>query len=79
MITLELALEIVDAHPPRDKRRVDHQLAVQRRVGANTLDHQLIQRLSHFDQRGFSRITIGDQLADQAVVMRRYGLPTVHV
>ena len=48
-------------------------------IGANTVDHKFIERLAHFDQRGLSCVGKGDQLANQAVVVRRYCITTVNM
>ena len=48
-------------------------------VGANTVDHQLIQRLPHLDQCGFPGIRKGNQFADETVVMWRHGIAAIDV
>ena len=65
--------------PPLDELRVDHQLAVQRDVGLDALDHHLRQRDAHARDRLLARVAVGDELADHRVVVRRHEVVGVDV
>mmetsp|Transcript_16628 Transcript_16628/g.27222 ORF Transcript_16628/g.27222 Transcript_16628/m.27222 type:complete len:314 (+) Transcript_16628:135-1076(+) len=64
--------EVVDAGAAFDELRVGHQLAVQRDVGLDALDHRLAQRDAHACQGLIAGVAVDDDLADHAVVVRRH-------
>src|SRR5471030_113259 len=55
-----------------DEAGVDHQLAVQRDIGRDALDHHFRQRDLHAADRLFARGAVSDDLADHRIVVRRY-------
>src|SRR5207344_377821 len=75
----ELLLEIVDARPAAQETRVDEELLVQRNVRLDAFDHHLRQRDPHPPDRLIARRAVGDDLADQRVVVRRDDVALVDV
>ena len=58
---------------------VAHQVPVQRGVGANALNHQLVQGLAHPGQGHLPVLAEADDLGDQRVVEGRHGVAVVEV
>ena len=79
MLVFLLALEVMNTDATRHERAVGHELTMQGSVGADAVHHQLVERLTHFDQCGLSRVGKSDQLADQTVIVRWHGVATVNV
>ena len=75
----QLTFEIVNTHSTRNKRRVNNQLTMQGRIGANTIDDQLIERLPHFTERDIASFAVRNELADQAAVVGKYLIAAVSV
>src|SRR5258708_21940964 len=67
----DLFLEVMDVHAAADERRVVHQLLVERDVGLDALDHHLGERYPHARERLLTRVAVGDELADERVVVGR--------
>src|SRR5262249_36819185 len=59
----EPAFEVVDAGAAIDELGIQHQLAVQRDIGLDALDHRLRQRGAHARQRLLARVAVDDDLA----------------
>lgn len=58
---------------------VTGQITVQRDVGLDPVDNDLVQRITHARHGFVTGCAVGDQLADQRVVVRRNGIATVQV
>ena len=61
------------------ERSVREDLLVQRGVRLDSLDHHLGKRVAHAGDRRVTRVSVGDELGDQRVVMRRYGVTGIHM
>src|SRR3990167_6004979 len=70
--------KVVDVGATGDKAGVPHQLAVQRDVGLDALDHRLGERGAHAGQRLFARVTVHDDLADHRVELKSTPLNSTH-
>src|SRR5437016_7879952 len=72
-------LEIVDVGAALLEGGVIADLLMQRHVGLDTFDHHLRERILHARDRGFARVAVRDDLADQRVVVRRHVVARIHV
>ena len=52
---------------------------MERRIGPNTLNNELVECLTHLSKCSRSGITMGNQFTDQTVVMRRHGITVIDV
>src|SRR5690606_23091575 len=64
--------EVVDVGAAGHEVGVDHDLAVQRDVGLDALDHHFTERGAHARQRLLARVAVHDDLADHGVVVGRH-------
>ena len=51
--------------PARFERFVPHEVPMQGGIGADTLNHQLIEGLAHPGKGGFAGVSVADHLGDQ--------------
>ena len=65
--------------PPRRKAASVQQFLVQRDVGLDALHHHLGQRDAHPRDRLLARLAVGDDLADQGIVVGRHEVVGVDV
>src|SRR5436305_702112 len=65
-----LFLEVVDADAAPHEGGVVHELLVKGYVGLDAFDHHLGERNAHARDSLLTGIAVGEQLADQRVVMR---------
>src|SRR5690606_35674431 len=75
----EFLFQVVDVHATLAETLIAYQLPVQWGVGLDAVDHQLVQGIAHPRQRLVTGGAVGDQLADQRVVVRRYLVTAVQV
>ncbi len=61
----------MDARAALAKARIGEDALVERHVGLHPFDDQLIERDAHAGDRGFPIGAMGDELADQRIVVRR--------
>src|SRR5690625_2899164 len=52
---------------------------MQGNVGANTVDHGFIQRVTHARERFLTSLAVGDDLGNHGVVIGRHGITAVQV
>src|SRR5690606_18401641 len=75
----ECLFQVVDVHATLAETLIAYQLPVQWGVGLDAVDHQLVQGIAHPRQRLVTGGAVGDQLADQRVVVRRHLVTAVQV
>ena len=59
--------------------RVTHDLALQRNVGLDAVNHHFFERVLHAHDRNVTRWAVADQLGDQRIIMWRHGVAAVDV
>jgi len=67
----EVLLQPVDVVIAVDDAGLPHQRAEQRQRGLDTFDHHLVQRAAQPHQAFGAGLAVHDQLADEAVIIRR--------
>src|SRR5690606_32091447 len=75
----ELLLEVMDAGAAAQERRVLQQLLVQRDARLDALDHGFREGDVQARDRLLAGLAVGDDLADQRVVVRRHHVAVVGV
>src|SRR2546421_5929081 len=65
------SLEVVDVGAALLEGRVVADLLVQRHVGLDAFDHHFGQRILHARDGGLARVAVGDDLADQRIIVGR--------
>src|SRR5690606_33397590 len=75
----QFLFEVVDVDTAFAETGVAYQHALQILIGADAVDHQLIERLSHAIQRAFAIVAVGDDFRDHRVVVRRHGVTAVQM
>src|SRR5690606_11789801 len=78
-IHAQLLLQVMDVHATLVEALVAGQVAVQRDVGLDAVDHDLVQGIAHACHGFVAGATVADQLADQRVVVRRHRVAAVQV
>src|SRR5512133_3776217 len=79
LLLRQLLLEIVNAGAALEKPLVEQQFLVQRDIGLYALHRHLRQRDAHAAQGLIARRPVGDDLADQGIIMRRHEIAVIDV
>ncbi len=69
----------MNAHATRLESQVAHQVAVQRRIGANSLNDQFVQCQLHALERYFAAFPVADYFSDEGIVERWHDVFVVQV
>src|SRR5450830_252312 len=75
----EFVFQVVNVHTTLAEPFVTNQVAVQRDIGLDPVHHDFVQGVAHARQGFVTVLAVGDQLADQRVIVRRYRITTVQV
>src|SRR5690606_34536775 len=79
LVHTQFLFQVVDVDAALAEAGIAGQVAVQRHVGLDAVDHDLVEGVAHARQGLVAGVAVGDDLADQRVVVRRYGIAAVQV